>query len=160
MAQRKQRGTPGDKTICLPIPDSTSYDTLVDDTKAFRQYLDQQIQAHPELFPVDIDQGYCFHGFVESGKLHLKTRRIRLKRNGQAYQIRPDTVMPYMIGTSEEVEKGLYLRRYGVPYEGIAHVLGHSAMYWYNATQALGRVSMVGSTVKDPSAIPPSSGCR
>jgi hypothetical protein len=32
--------------------------------------------------------------------------------------------MPYMVGTTEEVEKGLYLRRYGVPYEGIAHVLG------------------------------------
>ena len=43
----------------------------------------------------------------------------------------------YMIGTSEEVEKGLYLRRYGVPYEGIAHVLGHTPMYWYNATKVL-----------------------
>jgi hypothetical protein len=40
------------------------------------------------------------------------------------------------------------------PYEGIAHVLGHSAMYWYQATQALGRISIVGSTVKDPSAFP------
>jgi hypothetical protein len=67
--------------------------------------------------------------------------------------------MPYMGGMSEEVEKGLYLRRYGVPYEGIAHVLGHSAMYWYRATQALGRPSMVGSRVKDPAAIPPSSDC-
>jgi hypothetical protein len=68
--------------------------------------------------------------------------------------------MPYMIGSSEEVEKGLYLRRYGVPYEGIAHVLGHSAMFWYRATQAMGRVSIVGSTVKDPQDIPPSSSCR
>jgi hypothetical protein len=65
--------------------------------------------------------------------------------------------MPYMIGTSEDVEKGLYLRRYGVPYEGIAHVLGHTPMYWYNATQALSRVSIVGSAVKDPEAFPPLS---
>jgi hypothetical protein len=35
--------------------------------------------------------------------------------------------MPYMVGMTEEVEKGLYLRRYGVPYEGIAHVLGHES---------------------------------
>ncbi|MEB3212903.1 MAG: hypothetical protein VKL39_16235 [Leptolyngbyaceae bacterium] len=67
--------------------------------------------------------------------------------------------MPCMIGTSEEVEKGLYLRRYGVPYEGIAHVLGHSAMHCYQATQAMGRVSLVGTTVKDPQAIPPSTRC-
>jgi hypothetical protein len=68
--------------------------------------------------------------------------------------------MPYMIGKTEEVEKGLYLRRYGVPYEGIAHVLGRNPMYWYNATQALGRISIVGSAVKDPDAFPPSIGRR
>lgn len=160
MTERKERGIAGDKTICLPLAENTNYDELVEDTKAFRAYLDQMIDAHPEIFPQGIEQGYCFHGFVESGKLHLKTRRIRLKCNGEAYQLRPDTVMPYMIGSTEAVEKGLYLRRYGVPYEGIAHVLGHSAMYWYHATQALGRASIVGSTVKNPDAFPPSLGGR
>lgn len=160
MTEQKKRGIAGDKTICLPLAEATNYDELVNDTKAFRAYLDQMIDTHPEIFPQGIEQGYCFHGFVESGKLHLKTRRIRLKCNGEAYQLRPDTVMPYMIGSTEAVEKGLYLRRYGVPYEGIAHVLGHSAMYWYHATQALGRASIVGSTVKDPNAFPPSPGGR
>ena len=160
MAERKKRTVAGDKTICLPMEAEINYEEWIEDTKAVRTYLDQLIASHPELFPAEIDEGYCFHGFVESGKLHLRTRRIRLKSNGQAYQLRPDTVMPYMIGTTEVVEKGLYLRRYGVPYEGIAHVLGHSAMYWYNATQSLGRVSIVGTTVKDPSAIPPSAGGR
>jgi hypothetical protein len=160
MAERRKRTIAGDKTICLPIPAELDYDTWVEDTQAFRTYLDHLIAVHPELFPEGIEEGYCFHGFVESGKLHLSTRRIRLKCNGQAYQLRPDTVMPYMIGKTEAVEKGLYLRRYGVPYEGIAHVLGHSAMYWYHATQAIGRVSIVGSTVKDPQTIPPSPGCR
>ncbi len=75
--------------------------------------------------------------------------------NGEVYQIRPDTVMPYMIGKTEDVEKGLYLRRYGVPYDGIAHLLGHNAMYWYHATQALSRISIVGSTVKTPGVFPP-----
>lgn len=135
------------------------YATLVEDTAGYRVYLDQMITLHPELFPVGIELGYSFHGFVESGKLHLTTRRIRLKSNGQAYQLRPDTVMPYMIGTTEAVEKGLYLRRYGVPYEGIAHVLGRTPMYWYQATQALGRISIVGSTVKSPGVFPPQPSC-
>jgi hypothetical protein len=158
MNPRKKRTIAGDKTICLPIAEGQDYDTLVNDTAAFRAYLDQMIAAHPELFPAAIDEGYCFHGFVESQRMDLTTRRIRLKSNGQAYQLRPDTVMPYMSATTEEVEKGLYLRRYGVPYEAIAHVLGHSAMFWYRATQSLGRSSIVGSTLKNQSAFPPSSG--
>ncbi len=160
MTERRKRTTAGDKTICLPIAADIDYDKLVEDTKGFRLYLDEVIANHPELFPNGIEKGYCFHGFVNSGKLDLSTRRIRLKRNGEAYQLRPDTVMPYMSGQTESVEKGLYLRRYGVPYEGIAHVLGHSPMYWYHATQALGRASLVGSMVKDPEAIPPSSSGR
>lgn len=155
MTSRKKRTIAGDKTICLPMIRETNYEELVKDTVRYRVYLDQMIGLHPELFPLGIEMGYRFHGFVESGKLHLSTRRIRLNVNGEVYQIRPDTVMPYMIGKTEDVEKGLYLRRYGVPYEAIAHVLGHDAMYWYNATQSLGRISIVGSTVKTPGVFPP-----
>jgi hypothetical protein len=160
MAERKQRTTAGDKTISLPIAEGIDYEELVKDTPRFRAYLDKQIEQHPELFPAGLEEGYCFHGFVASERMELTTRRIRLKRNREAYQLRPDTVMPYMVGTTEEVEKGLYLRRYGVPYEGIAHGLGHSAMFWYRVTQALGRPANVGSTVKDPDAIPPSPNRR
>jgi hypothetical protein len=158
MSQRKKRTTAGDKTICLPIAEGQDYDELIHDTTAFRADLDQMIASHPELFPAEISEGYCFHGFVESQRMDITPRRIRLKSNGQAYQLRPDTVMPYMSAPTAEVEKGLYLRRYGVPYEAIAHVLGHSAMFWYRSTQSLGRSSIVGSTLKNPSAFPPSSG--
>ena len=127
MSGRKKRGTAGDKTICVPMGEGIDYSELVNDTPAFRAYLDQQIAQHPELFPEQIKDGYCFHGFVKSDRMGIVTRRIRLKSNRDSYQLRPDTVMPYMIGKTEEVEKGLYLRRYGLPYEGIAHVLGHSA---------------------------------
>jgi hypothetical protein len=41
----------GDKTICLPIEDGLDYPALVDGSALFRQYVDQQIAAHPELFP-------------------------------------------------------------------------------------------------------------
>jgi hypothetical protein len=158
MSKRQKRGIAGDKTICLPLLEDQAYETLVKDTKAFRRHLDEMIQQYPEIFPKGITEGYCFHGFVESQRQEMMTRRIRLKSNGQAYQLRPDTVMPYMVATTEEVEKGLYLRRYGVPYEAIAHVLGRSAMFWYRVTQSLGRSSIVGSTLKEPSAFPPSSG--
>ena len=148
---------PGDKTICLPVADEKEYATLVKQTKAFRKYLDEQIARHPELFPREIGEGYRFHGFRTSAKLKLETRRIRLSSNGEVYQLRPDFVMPYMIGNTEEVEKGLYLRQFGVPYEGIAHVMGKDPMYWYRASLALGRPSLVGTTVKDGEAIPPSA---
>ena len=126
------------------------------DRKAFREYLDQHIALHPELFPAEIDQGYCFHGFRTSAKLGYVTRRIRLIANGEAYQIRPDFVMPYMIGTTEEVEKGLYLRTFGVPFDAIAYVMGRDPMYWYRASQAFGRPSIVGTTVKEGESFPPS----
>ena len=50
---------PGDKTICLPIADTVDYDKLVQERKAFRKYLDQLIAQHPELFPAEIEAGYC-----------------------------------------------------------------------------------------------------
>ncbi len=77
MTSRKKRTTPGDKTICLPMGAEVNYEAFVKDTVRYRAYLDQIIGLHPELFPVGIEKGYWFHGFVESGKLHLSTRRIR-----------------------------------------------------------------------------------
>ncbi|UXE60315.1 MAG: hypothetical protein KA717_32775 [Woronichinia naegeliana WA131] len=51
----------------------------------------------------------------------------------------------------------MYLRQFGVPYEAIAYVMGKDPMYWYRASLALGRPSLVGTTVKDGEAIPPSA---
>jgi hypothetical protein len=151
----RARTIAGDKTICLPFPEGEAYDALVEDPAAYRAYVDQQIVEHPELFPADISQGYWLHGMVASEKQGLKQRRILLKKHRQAYQIRPASMMPYMVGTSEFVEKGLYLRERGVSYDAIAHVLGQSPSYWYKVTQSLSRVSLVGATVKDPSRFPP-----
>jgi hypothetical protein len=57
--QRRKRSTAGDKTICLPVGNREDYDSLVKDTPAFRSYLDGMIAEHPELFPAEIEQGYC-----------------------------------------------------------------------------------------------------
>lgn len=154
----QERTTAGDKTICLPVPEGVVYDEWIEDSAGYRKYLDEQIAQHPELFPAEIQGGYWLDGMVRSKRQQLKTRRILIKSSRQAYQLRPDIVMPYMVGRTEEVEKGLYLRQWGVSYEGIAHVLGRTPMYWYTVTQALGRVSIVGSTVKAPDVFPPSPG--
>lgn len=153
--QRRQRGTAGDKTICLPIADELAYDSLVEDREAFRQYLNQQIAAHPELFAEAIGEGYRFHGWVESSRQQIKTRRIYLPSTGEAYQLRPDFVMPYMSETAEMADKALYLRKHGLSFEGIAYVLGRSEMHWYRLCQSLGRASLVGTTVKRAAALPP-----
>jgi hypothetical protein len=153
--QRRKRGTAGDKTICLPIADDLDYATLVADREAFRQYLDQQIAAHPELFPTGIEAGYRFHGWVESSRQQIKTRRILLPRTKEAYQLRPDFVMPYMSATAEMADKALYLRKHGLSFEGIAYVLGRSEMHWYRLCQSLGRASIVGTTLKTEMALPP-----
>ncbi len=69
MAERKKRGTAGDKTICLPIAEGIGYERLVRDTEEFRAYLDRQIAEHPELLPAQIGEGDCLHGFVRSEPL-------------------------------------------------------------------------------------------
>ncbi len=155
MATRKERGKAGNKTICLPISNDIDYDQLVEDREAYRRYLDRQIAKHPELFPAAIEGGYRFHGWVESSRQHLKTRRIYLPSTKEAYQLRPDCVMPYMSETAEVAGKALYLRKHGLSYDGIAYVLGRSEMHWYRVCQALGRASIVGSTVKTEAALPP-----
>ncbi len=78
MTERKKRGKAGDKTICLPIQDEINYSKLVEDHEAYRGYLNTEIAKHPELFPEGIEQGYRFHGLVESLRQGIKTRRIYL----------------------------------------------------------------------------------
>ena len=39
----------------------------------------------------------------------VKVTRIKLKETGEVYQLRPDFLLPYMVGKTNEIEKGLYL---------------------------------------------------
>ena len=140
------------RSICVPFCED-EYTTILADRHAFRAYLQQTYQSHPELFPAEMSEDFRFHGFVSSRKLNLDQRRIRL-RDGHVYQIRPSFVMPYMIAKTLDIEKGLYLRRFGVPFDALAYVFGRDAMFWYRATSSLGRNSLVSTTVKNPSKLP------
>ena len=115
----------GIRTMCLPICEE-EYRQIVDDPPQFRHFLDCCYQQMPELFPGGFSQGYELKDGRVSEKSALRIRRIEL-RNGKAYSIRPSFVMPYMTGRSRDVEGPLFLRKFGVPYWGLAHVFGRNA---------------------------------
>jgi hypothetical protein len=126
----------------------------VDDPVQYRQYLLQMLRQYPELFPKAMDQGFTFHAAYMSVKQDLIVRRIKLKATGAVVTIHPSFVMPYMIARTEEVEKALYLRQWGGPFDALAYVFGRDAMFWYRAWLAFGRPSLLGTTVKDAQQVP------
>ncbi len=63
--------------------------------------------------------------------------------------------MPYLTAFTDEVEKALFLTRFDVPMWGLARVFGKNASHWYRMASHLGRFSIVGTTIKDPSEAPP-----
>ena len=62
--------------------------------------------------------------------------------------------MPYMTGETDTVEKGLFLRRFGVPFWALAYVFGRDEQYWYRLESQMGRYDIVGATVKDIANLP------
>ncbi len=52
----------GHKTSCIPCSQQ-QYERIVDDPQQFREFLDRQIEATPELFPSEIQQGYRMKDF-------------------------------------------------------------------------------------------------
>jgi hypothetical protein len=146
--------TSGSKTICVPGPSEAEYQKLIQTGSAFRTYLDPLIKKYPELFPTGMSSGYWLHGTVRSKKLQIWTRRIKVLTTQAVYQVRPDFVMPYMVGMTDEVDKPLFLRRFGVPLDALTYVFGRNSTYWHRIHQSFGRLSIVGTTVKDPDSIP------
>jgi hypothetical protein len=106
VAEHSSRPTRGHKTICIPCSQQ-QYDQIVDDPEAFRNLLDQQIQATPELFPPGIERGYRMKDLYPSRKTGFKLRRIEL-RSLDCYLVRPSFLMPYLSGRTEDVQSPLF----------------------------------------------------
>jgi hypothetical protein len=165
MSQRKYNKTKIEsikqtKRITLPI-DLAAYNELLHDKQAFRHCLNEMIQYYPELFPSDIAQGYKLHGMLPASRKmpHVQLRRIQLAARDlagerQLFTIAPCDILPYMAGEVTEVEKALFLRRFGVPFWALTYVFGHNDMYWYRIVGSLGRHDIVGTTVKEPEKLP------
>jgi len=147
MAECAQPRPRGCSTICLPI-DQDRYQQIIDSPQQFRRTLDQFYHDLPELFPKDMASGYTLKDDRVSVKLGLRLRRIECKASGAAFTVRPSFALPYMVGGTDDVEKPLFLRRFGVPFWALAHVFGKSPMYWYRLEVGLGRNSVLGTTVR------------
>ena len=134
-------------TICLPS--SNDYPRIVESPTDFRDWIDQSFQTAPELFPRDFQHGYTLKDRRWSKRLQLRIRRIQLKATKDVFSVRPSHVMPYMTAWTDEVEKPLFLRAFGVPFWALARVFGQHPMYWYRLELALGRPSIVGTTLRN-----------
>jgi hypothetical protein len=134
-------------TICLPIG-KAAYLELVDDPGRFRRWLDESSRRWPELFPEAFGQGYRLKDDRTSAKMGLRLRRVRLRSTGVSYSVRPSFALPYMTGSTDDVEGPLFLRAFGVPFWAVARVFGRDPMYWYRLEVGLGRNSVVGTTVR------------
>jgi hypothetical protein len=139
--------TPGCSTICLPIR-KDDYLLVIDNPKTFRAWLDRAFRDNPELFPTAFAKGYSLKDDRTSRKTELRLRRVLCKATNQAFTVRPSFTLPYLVGWTDDVEKALFLRRFGVPFWALAYVFGKGPSYWYRLEVSLGRNSLVGTTVR------------
>ena len=144
----------GSKHICVPFETEAQYQECETDVAKYRGYLTQMSEQHPELFPQALSGGYVFHARYRSRKQGVVLRRIKLKASKEVFTLRPSFVLPYCSARTEEVEKALYLRQWGVPFEALAYVFGRNAMFWYRAWLSLGRPNLVGTTGKSADTMP------
>ena len=140
--------------ICLPFDSEAHYEACLNDLAQYRLFLDAHFAAHKELFPQLFAQGFEWHSQYRLKKQDLRLRRIKLKATGEVFTIRPSFVLPYGIARTDETERALYLRQWGVPFEALSYVFGRSASFWQRAWLQLGRPSLVGTTIKDPAKLP------
>jgi hypothetical protein len=105
----------------LGFENREAYDACVADPARFREHIETQYRAHPELFPDEMSEGFSLHDRRTSVKLNVVVRRIQLRASNDTYQVRPSLVMPYMVALTDDVEKALYLRHSGVSSEALAY---------------------------------------
>jgi hypothetical protein len=134
------------RTICLPCTEE-EYLAVVKDAAKFRGWLGKVFADHPELFPANFGEGFTMADSRTSTKQKLLLRRIEL-RDGQRFTIRPSFLMPHMTARTEDVQKPLFLRKFGVPFWALARVFGRNPMFWFRLECRLGQFSIVGTTVR------------
>ena len=150
----KEKVSKPSKRITLAI-ELDKYKEIVKAPKEFRAWLDEHIACSPELFPADIENGYVLHGIRSSRKMpEITLRRIELKESKEVFTIAPSGVMPYMTSYTDDVEKALFLLRFGVPYWALTYVFGKNDMFWFRQFCHFGRYNIVQTTIKDPEKLP------
>jgi len=150
----KEKVSQPSKRIVL-ANDLERYKEIVNVPEAYRAWVDEQIVCHPELFPSEIVSGYDLHSTRTSRKLpDVILRRIKLKSNQEVFTIAPSGVMPYMTSYTDDVEKAMFLLRFGVPYWALTYVFGKNDMFWFRQFCHFGRYQIIQTTVKDMAKLP------
>ena len=141
------------KTLVLPFDEAT-YAEFVEDKSAYKTFVNAYLEAHPEVFPETIGEGWSLHGFTkDSVKQGIRVRRIVTKADGEVWQIRPSFVMPYMTCDTNTAEKILFLKKWA-PAWALAHVFEKDVMTIHRLSTHMGRYNIVGSTVKHADKLP------
>jgi len=135
------------KHSCVPFESEAHYPEGEADVAKYRAYLTTLHPQHPELFPQALGEGDTCPDRYQSRKQQGVLRRIKLKATQRVFILRPSFVMPYLIARTEEVEKALVWRQWGVPFTALAYVFGRDARCWYRAWRSFGRPTLVGTTV-------------
>lgn len=143
----------GARQICIPMTRDV-YDRIWNDVGEVRRFLAPLIEAHPQLFPPEIEQGYQLSGCLPESKKMPGIRLRQLRVRDKAYTLRPSFVMSYMSGTVEDMECPLLVLCYGVPCWLVTKIFGHNDMFWQRHLERLGRNSLVGTTVQIPERLP------
>ena len=145
------------KTIILPIAE-IEYHQIIDNKRLFKRKLDDLITIYPEIFPIEITNGYRFIGYSKNhDKLPVVRRIIRIKQPFNSYNdylLHPCFILPYLKGKTLEVSQGLRLRKYSAPYHEIASIFGKNAMFWYRLETGLSSYNLFGTTIKRYSSLP------
>jgi hypothetical protein len=150
----KEEVSQASKRITVAV-DLEEYKEIVSAPKLFRAWVDENVEGSPELFPPAIKKGYVLHDMRTSSKMpEIVLRRIELKENQDVFTIAPSSVMPYMTSYTDDVEKALFLLRFGVPFWALTYVFGRSDMFWYRLFCHFGRYNIVQTTVKDLERLP------
>jgi hypothetical protein len=144
----------GAKQIVIPMTRS-QYDEIWHDPALTRAFVEESARSAPELFPAGFERGYRLHGFGrESRKLPGLMLRKLVTDDGFSYWLRPSFLAGYMTGTVDDLAYPLLLAAHGVPAWLLKVGFGHSEMFWHRLVERLGRVSLVGATVRDPARLP------
>lgn len=140
--------------ICLGFDNDEHYMKCVNDPGQYREFLAGEFARHPEIFPYGFAEGYEFHSRYYLSKQALWLRRIKLTATQEIFAIRPSSLLPYGVGRTDAVEKALYLRQWGVPFEALSYVFGGSASHWERMYRRLGDNVLLTTTVKSAKVMP------
>jgi hypothetical protein len=85
----------------------------IDLPEQFCRWLDAAYRDCSEFFPEAFAQGCVLKEHRTSAKLGLGLCRIEWRATGQGFNVRPSFVLPYLTGLTDDVERPVFLRRFG-----------------------------------------------